>query len=90
VVWCGLRGWPKDEQRAVFQSVGVAIFAATALWLGARGAIERDTAVLALLGLPAVLAGTWVGLRLYGRLDEEGFRCAVLALLMISGFVLLW
>ncbi len=90
VVWCGLRGWPKDEQRAVFQPVGVAIFAATALWLGARGAIERDTAVLALLGLPAVLAGTWVGLRLYGRLDEEGFRRAVLALLMISGFVLLW
>jgi uncharacterized protein len=90
VVWCGLRGWPKDEQRAVFQPVGVAIFAATALWLGARGAIDAATALLALLGLPAVLAGTWAGLRLYGRLDEAGFRRVVLALLMASGLVLLW
>jgi uncharacterized protein len=24
-VWCNLRGWPKDEQRAVFQTVAVAI-----------------------------------------------------------------
>ena len=26
-IWCGLRGWPKDVQRAVFQPVAVAIFA---------------------------------------------------------------
>src|SRR5262249_61956993 len=26
-IWCGMRGWPKDEQRAVFQPIGVAIFA---------------------------------------------------------------
>src|SRR6266446_8618258 len=25
-IWCGLRGWPKDEQRAIFQRIGVAIF----------------------------------------------------------------
>ena len=22
-IWCGIRGWPKDEQRAVFQPIGV-------------------------------------------------------------------
>src|SRR4029453_13706184 len=37
-VWCGLRGWPKDVQRAVFQPIGVAIFAMSALWLGVGGA----------------------------------------------------
>src|SRR5215218_8243314 len=36
-IWCGLRGWNKDEQRGVFQPVGVAIFAMSALWLGAGG-----------------------------------------------------
>src|SRR5260221_824832 len=36
-VWCGLRGWSKDEQRAVFQPVAVAIFAMTALWLRGGG-----------------------------------------------------
>ena len=37
-IWCGLRGWPKDQQRAVFQPVAVAIFAMSALWLGAKTA----------------------------------------------------
>jgi uncharacterized protein len=89
VIWCNLRRWPKDEQRAVFQPVGVAIFAATALWLGVEGSVAADTVRLAVIGVPAVLAGTWIGLRLYGRLDEVGFRRAVLALLLVSGLVLL-
>jgi hypothetical protein len=37
------------------------------------------------LGLPALRAGTWLGLRLYGRLDEAGFRKLVLGLLLMSG-----
>src|SRR5262249_30519313 len=71
-IWCGMRGWPKDEQRAVFQPIGVAIFAMSALWLGAKGAISADTARLFLIGLPAVLAGTWLGLKLYGKLYQAG------------------
>ena len=84
-IWCGLRGWPKDQQRAVFQPVGVAIFAMTAAWLGARGVISADTIGLFVLGLPALLAGTWLGMKLYGRLDEASFRKVVLMLLLISG-----
>ena len=37
------------------------------------------------IGLPLLLAGTWFGLWLYARLDEAGFRKAVLGLLLISG-----
>ena len=88
-IWCGMRGWPKDEQRAVFQPVGVAIFAMSALWLGVRGSVSVDIGWLFLLGLPALLAGTWAGLKLYGKLDEAGFRKVVLALLLVSGIALL-
>jgi uncharacterized membrane protein YfcA len=87
-VWCGIRGWPKDEQRAVFQPLGVAIFAMSSLWLGIRGAISTDTAWFFIFGLPALLAGTWVGLKLYGHLDEAGFRKIVLLLLLVSGIAL--
>ena len=51
-IWCQLRGWPKDQQRAVFQPVGVGTFAMSALWLGGRGAVSRDVVWLFVLGLP--------------------------------------
>ena len=75
-----MRGWPKDVQRTVFQPVAVAIFLMSALWIGAKGAITPDTIKLFLIGLPALLAGMWLGLKLYGRLDEATFRKVVLAL----------
>ena len=88
-LWCGLRGWPKDVQRTVFQPVAVAIFLMSALWMGARGAITADTVKLFLIGLPALLAGTWLGLQLFGRLNETAFRRVMLALLLASGAVLM-
>lgn len=89
VIWSGLRGWSKDQQRAVFQPVAVAIFLMSALWLGAKGAITPDTIKLFAVGLPVLIAGTWLGLKLYGRLDEASFRKVVLVLLLASGVVLI-
>jgi uncharacterized membrane protein YfcA len=85
---CGLRGWPKDAQRTVFQPVAVAIFLMSALWIGGKGAITAETLKLFLLGLPALLAGTWLGFRLFGRLNEATFRRVVLGLLLASGIAL--
>ena len=90
VIWSQLRGWPKDVQRTVFQPVIITTSAMTAAWLGASGAVTADTVKLFLLGLPMLLAGTWVGMRLYGRLDEAGFRRVVLVLLLLSGIFLVF
>lgn len=89
VIWSGLRGWPRDEQRAVFQPTGVATFLMTILALGGAGMVTPGIGRLFLVGLPALAAGTWVGWRLYGRLDEASFRRVVLVLLLISGAALL-
>jgi uncharacterized membrane protein YfcA len=88
-IWCGLRGWPKDVQRAVFQPVALAIFLMSALWIGAKGAVTAETIKLFLFGLPVLFAGTWIGLKLFGRLDEAMFRKVVLVLLLASGTVLI-
>jgi uncharacterized membrane protein YfcA len=88
-IWCGLRGWPKDVQRTVFQPVAVAIFLMSALWIGAKGAITPEIIKMFLIGLPALFAGTWLGLKLFGRLDEASFRKVVLVLLLASGLVLI-
>ena len=88
VIWCQLRGWAKDQQRAVFQPVGVATFALSAAWLGGQGSISREVVPLFVAALPVLLAGTWLGLKFYGRLDEAQFRKIVLVLLLASGVVL--
>jgi uncharacterized membrane protein YfcA len=88
-IWTGLRGWPKDVQRAVFQPVAVAVFLMSALWLGAKGTVTAETVSLFALGLPCLIAGTWLGLKLFGRIDEATFRKIVLALLFVSGVALI-
>jgi uncharacterized membrane protein YfcA len=61
----------------------------SAFWIGARGAITPEVIKLFLIGLPALFAGTWLGMKLFGRLDEATFRKIVLALLLTSGAVLI-
>ena len=85
-IWCQLRGWKKDQQRAVFQPVLLAAIVANVVSLGVAGAITAAFLRLYLLGLPAMLAGLWVGFKLYGRLDETAFRKVILVLLLIAGF----
>jgi uncharacterized protein len=89
-IWSGLRGWPKEAQRAVFQPVAVSIFLMSALWLGAKGTITSETVKLFVIGLPFLFAGTWLGLKLFGRLNEAAFRKIVLALLFASGAMLIF
>jgi len=89
IVWASLRRWSKDDQRAVFQPVVVAVFVMTLIWLGGTGMVTAETLRLFWIGLPAVLVGTWIGLRLYGKLDEGGFRLVILVLLLVSGLMLL-
>jgi len=61
IIWCQLRGWTKDQQRAVFQPVGVATFAMSAAWLGGQGSMSREVIWLFAVSLPVLLAGTWLG-----------------------------
>jgi len=89
VVWCSMRGWSPAEQRATFQPAGIAVFAATALWLGGAGMIGRDILGLFAIGLPALAIGTWAGLKFFGKLNDQSFRRIVLGLLRISGASLL-
>ena len=84
-IWSGLRGWSRDEQRAVFQPTAAVTFLMTLLVFGGTGIITPDVTRLFLLGLPALVAGTLLGWAFYGRLDEAAFRKVVLVLLLASG-----
>jgi len=84
-VWCQLRGWPKDVQRTVFQPVLLAAFVMNVVSLGFAGAITKDILRLYVIGLPAMVAGLWIGFKLYGKLNDATFRKVILVLLLIAG-----
>jgi len=88
VIWTSMRGWSRDEQRAVFQPTGVASFLMIIAAFGGIGIITADTFRLFLFGLPVLIIGTWLGWMLYGKLDEGAFRKIVLVLLLVSGVAL--
>jgi uncharacterized membrane protein YfcA len=88
-IWCQLGGGPKDAQRAIFQPVLFLTMTMTTLTFAASGHLFHvDILRLFLLGLPALLLGLWVGVTLYGRLDDVAFRKAILILLLMSGLSL--
>ena len=87
-IWCSMRGWSKDVQRAVYQPVLVASAILTSTGLVVTGAVTPDVVTLFLYGLPVQLAGMLVGMKLYGKLDDAGFRKIILVLLLLSGLVL--
>jgi len=88
-IWVQLGGGPKDAQRAIFQPVLFITMTMTTLTFAASGHLfNADILKLFLLGLPALLLGLWVGVTLYGKLDDAAFRKVILILLLISGLSL--
>ena len=88
-IWCDAQAMPKTAQRAVVQPFIAAMqsLALVVLFLKAPAA---PTALLHHLPfvLPALLAGGALGLFLFGKVSDIGFRRAICALLFFSGIAL--
>jgi uncharacterized membrane protein YfcA len=87
-IWCGMRGWSKEEQRSVYQPVILAAMAASVISLVGNGAITAEYIRLYLYGIPPLVIGLLIGFKLYGHLDDAAFRRIVLGLLLVSGIAL--
>jgi uncharacterized membrane protein YfcA len=88
-IWCVLRGWPRDEHRAVSQPTAAATFLMSILTFGGAGFVTPGTAELFVIGLPVLVVGTLLGWAFYGKLNEASFRKVVLSLILVSGVMLL-
>ena len=87
-IWCGLKGWTKDEQRSVFQGFNLSILSLSLVSQALGGVVTGEVLLLGLVCLPATLLGAWLGHRTYGRIDDRQFRRLVLWLLLASGAAL--
>lgn len=85
VLYADLCGVGKDAQRAMVQPfiLSMQLFALTVM--AATSNIDGATIALAAEALPALAAGTIVGLMLFRRVPDAGFRRVVLVVLMVSG-----
>jgi uncharacterized protein len=90
ILWCDLRGVPKERQRAMVQPFILLMqIVAVAMPSLSPGTINRELLLHIGFAIPALLAGTLAGMALFGRVDDRKFRLAVSALLFVSGCLML-
>ena len=88
-LWCTLRGFEKDRQRAVIQNFNLAMLTVTMLSYLASGQVTRAMWPSLAVVAPALLVPAWLGTRLYLGISDLTFRRIVLGLLTASGVALL-
>ncbi|WP_448135347.1 sulfite exporter TauE/SafE family protein [Stenotrophomonas rhizophila] len=88
-LWATLRGFGKDEQRAVIQNFNLSMLLVTVgVYLGSGVVTVQMLPYFAIVA-PAMLVPTLLGARLYIGISEARFRQIVLGLLTASGVALL-
>jgi len=55
-----------------------------------QGLLGRGSILALCIAAPGTLAGSWLGMRLYRRLDDRRFDRIVLTVLLVSGLGLIW
>jgi len=88
-LWCTLRHWSRDAQRAVIQTFNLAMHTLTLTVYAVDGAITAETGRMFAIIAPTLVVPCLIGARLYSRVSEIQFRRLVLGLLFLSGLGLL-
>jgi uncharacterized membrane protein YfcA len=88
-LWCTVRGFPRDAQRAVIQNFNLSmLLVAFGIHLASGNVKLQMLPLLAIVAL-CVLVPVLLGARLYIGISEAAFRKIVLGLLTASGIALL-
>ena len=88
-LWCTLRGYERDVQRAIIQNFNLSMLLVTMAVYLASGLVTQPALPMLAVVLPAMLIPTVLGTRVYLGISEAGFRKIVLSLLTASGITLL-
>ena len=84
-IWCDMRGMPKSDQRGLVQPfIAIMQVLALALLLG-RQSLSSKLVIDFAISLPALFAGSLLGILAFRSINEAGFRRIILVLLLLSG-----
>jgi uncharacterized membrane protein YfcA len=88
-LWCTVRGFDRDRQRAIIQNFNLSMQVVTFASYLATGILEPRMAPMLAVVAVAVLVPVLLGARLYHGISDLAFRKVVLGLLSASGIALL-
>lgn len=87
-MWADIQGLPPRAARALMQPFIAFMQAITTAGLAFSGFFTAEALWLTASAVPAMLAGSWLGLRAQRVLPAQGFRIVLLVLLLLSGLSL--
>jgi len=88
-MWADATGMAPRDTRALMQPFIAVMQALSIVGLAFTGFFTREAMWLTLTAVPALLLGTWLGIRFGKLLPAKGFRLLLLSLLLVSGIFLL-
>jgi len=88
-MWADVQGMPPRDTRALMQPFIAIMQAITIVGLAVAGLFTQQALLLTVTAVPALLLGTWLGLKAGRHLPAQGFRLVLLGLLFFSGLSLL-
>ena len=91
-IWCGMRGWDKRRQRAIYQPfiLAMQILGLLCIRILQRSALPASALAASILQfVPVALLGAWAGMLIFERLSDRHFAMTVNAMLFVSGLGLL-
>ncbi len=89
VIWSQFRGWSPAVARSIYQPFNTLILSVALGAQIAAGFFTAEVAWLTLYSAPVTLAGTFLGVKLFRRIDANTFRLIVLWFLLFAGIGLL-
>ena len=88
-LWCTLRGYTKDEHRAVLQNFNLIVLSATFVSLVWSGRIRSEMLPQMALVAGALVVPSVYGSKIYIGMSQAAFRKGVLWLLILAGVAML-
>ena len=87
-LWCAMRGWDKDDQRATYQTFFIVTHTLTMAIYVVSGVLTWHSVSLFGLVGPPILLSSWIGSRWYRGMSGATFTRVLFLVLLVSGLTL--
>ena len=89
-IWVNLQRLPKNTQRGTYEPFIFITSIAAVISFYFAGFLTLDIFYNFLKAFPALMLGSWIGIKIYALINEALFRHIILGLIFLAGLVLLF